>query len=147
MPKWRLCGGVRVIGRPSSTISPAVGDSNPASIMSAVVLPAPEGPSKRQELAAPNVQIEVAHDEVHAVVGLLHAAKAHQRLGLRFGQDRARGDRRPRGQHLRTASNLPARVGGPINALARQRGVHADVDPPSRLWLTRLAHGKLKLPV
>ena len=45
MPKWRLCGGVRVIGLPSSTISPAVGDSKPASIISVVVLPEPEGPS------------------------------------------------------------------------------------------------------
>ena len=45
MPKLRLCGGVRVIGLPSSRISPAVGDSKPASIISVVVLPEPEGPS------------------------------------------------------------------------------------------------------
>ena len=34
-----------------------------------------------EELAALDVQVELAHDEVHAVVGLLHAAKTHQRLG------------------------------------------------------------------
>ena len=45
MPKLRLCGGVRVIGWPSSKISPAVGDSKPASIIRQVVLPEPEGPS------------------------------------------------------------------------------------------------------
>ena len=45
MPKLRLCGGVRVIGTPLSKISPAVGDSKPASIISVVVLPEPEGPS------------------------------------------------------------------------------------------------------
>ena len=45
MPKLRLCGGVRVIGTPFRLISPAVGDSNPASIINVVVLPEPEGPS------------------------------------------------------------------------------------------------------
>ncbi|MCY1561304.1 hypothetical protein D9M68_985400 [compost metagenome] len=46
MPKFRLCGGVPVIGLPSSRISPEVGDSKPASIISVVVLPEPEGPSR-----------------------------------------------------------------------------------------------------
>src|SRR5438067_7258740 len=45
MPKLRLCGGVRVIGVPARLISPDVGDSKPASIISVVVLPEPEGPS------------------------------------------------------------------------------------------------------
>jgi hypothetical protein len=44
----RRCGGVRVMGEPSSRISPAVGDSNPASIIRQVVLPEPDGPSSER---------------------------------------------------------------------------------------------------
>ena len=46
MPMPRLCGGSVLIGWPSSTISPAVGVSKPASIISVVVLPEPDGPSR-----------------------------------------------------------------------------------------------------
>src|SRR6185369_1746655 len=45
MPIWRLYAGRRDSGLPSSRISPSVGVSNPASIISVVVLPEPEGPS------------------------------------------------------------------------------------------------------
>src|SRR6266545_8225774 len=45
MPIARRCGGKRESGLPSSRISPAVGDSKPASIISVVVLPEPDGPS------------------------------------------------------------------------------------------------------
>src|SRR5215470_7115469 len=45
MPRLRRYGGTRVSGRPSSMISPAVGDSKPAIIRRVVVLPEPLGPS------------------------------------------------------------------------------------------------------
>src|SRR3982751_3062004 len=45
MPIARLYGGSFDRGLPSSRISPSVGVSNPASIISVVVLPEPEGPS------------------------------------------------------------------------------------------------------
>ena len=49
MPRW--CGGSVSIGRPSSRIVPAVGASKPASSISVVVLPEPDGPEQRDELA------------------------------------------------------------------------------------------------
>ena len=45
MPMPRLCGGMLLIGCPSSVISPWVAVSNPASIIRQVVLPDPDGPS------------------------------------------------------------------------------------------------------
>src|SRR3990167_11320633 len=52
MPKLRLCGGVRVMGVPFKKISPAVGDSKPASIIKVVVLPEPEGPNSERNSPA-----------------------------------------------------------------------------------------------
>src|SRR5579872_2780290 len=46
MPMSRFSGGTRFIGRPLSEMMPWVGASNPASIISVVVLPEPDGPSK-----------------------------------------------------------------------------------------------------
>src|SRR5437016_14364468 len=46
MPKPRRSGGSPSIRTPSSRISPAVGGSRPASRLSAVDLPQPEGPRK-----------------------------------------------------------------------------------------------------
>ena len=43
MPKLRRCAGVARIERPSRRMSPALGASNPASIIRVVVLPDPEG--------------------------------------------------------------------------------------------------------
>ena len=45
MPIPRLCGGMLLIGLPSSLISPWVAVSKPASSIRQVVLPEPEGPS------------------------------------------------------------------------------------------------------
>ena len=42
----RRCGGSVSIGRPSSRIAPEVGASKPASSISVVVLPEPDGPSR-----------------------------------------------------------------------------------------------------
>ena len=44
----RLLGGVADIGWPSIRISPSVGVSKPATILSSVVLPQPEGPNKEK---------------------------------------------------------------------------------------------------
>ena len=81
MPMLRLCGGSASSERPSSKISPLVGASKPASIISVVVLPEPDGPEQRQELAPRDVEVEVAHDEVDAVVALLDVAEADDGRG------------------------------------------------------------------
>src|SRR5579864_1274737 len=46
MPTSRLFGGAYVASLPSIQISPAVGGTRPATIISSVVLPEPEGPSR-----------------------------------------------------------------------------------------------------
>src|ERR1700730_358224 len=46
MPILRRCAGIRVIGRSSRNISPALGSMSPAIIRRVVVLPQPEGPSR-----------------------------------------------------------------------------------------------------
>ena len=79
MPMLRWCGGSCDSGLPSSRISPAVGVSKPASIISVVVLPEPDGPEQRQELAALDVEIEVVDDARDAVVGLADADEADDR--------------------------------------------------------------------
>src|ERR1700674_4285563 len=45
MPIWRLCGGTSVTCSPSMAISPLSGRRNPATRLSSVVLPQPDGPS------------------------------------------------------------------------------------------------------
>ena len=45
MPMLRLCGGIPTTDVPSIAMSPALGISNPAIIISVVVLPDPLGPS------------------------------------------------------------------------------------------------------
>ena len=45
MPKLRFSGGVVAIELPPTRMSPAVMSWNPASIISSVVLPEPDGPS------------------------------------------------------------------------------------------------------
>src|SRR5215510_7367767 len=46
MPMSRLCGGTRVTSRSPKRISPLSGRMNPASTISSVVLPEPDGPSR-----------------------------------------------------------------------------------------------------
>ena len=58
------------IGCPRSRISPAVGRSKPASIISVVVLPEPEGPSSVRNSPFRDVEIEVIDDVGLSVVGL-----------------------------------------------------------------------------
>ena len=48
MPKPRFCGGTAAMSSPSSRIAPPSGRTNPATIISVVVLPEPEGPSSEK---------------------------------------------------------------------------------------------------
>src|SRR5688572_19250226 len=50
MPKLRLCVGTPVMSSPSSAIVPEDGSSNPAIILSSVVLPQPDGPSRQTKV-------------------------------------------------------------------------------------------------
>src|ERR1700730_15166134 len=52
MPTFRRCAGIRVIGRSSRNIAPALGSMSPAIIRRVVVLPQPEGPSRATMLPA-----------------------------------------------------------------------------------------------
>ena len=45
-----------------------------------MVLPEPDGPEQGQELAARHVEVEVAHDQRLAVIGLLHVDELNVRL-------------------------------------------------------------------
>ena len=90
MPISRRCGGSRDSGLPSSRISPSVGVSKPASIISVVVLPEPRRPEQRQELAALDVEVQVFDDQRFAVIGLadideLHVGRGHSRDRVRPG--------------------------------------------------------------
>ena len=62
------CAGTAACGtrpRPRGGCGPRVGDSNPAIIRSVVVLPQPDGPEHREELAAADREVGVVHrDEV-----------------------------------------------------------------------------------
>ena len=49
----RRCGGSAVMSRPPSTIRPAAGWMNPASVRSSVVLPEPEPPSSTNSSPRP----------------------------------------------------------------------------------------------
>ena len=42
-------------------------------------------PQQSEELATTDVEVEVFHDEVFAIVAFLHATKAHQHIGIRGG--------------------------------------------------------------
>src|SRR6266446_3804393 len=55
MPTFRRCAGIRVIGRSSRKISPALGSMSPAIIRKVVVLPQPEGPSRATMLPGSSV--------------------------------------------------------------------------------------------
>ena len=51
----------------------------------------PRGPQQRQELALRDVEVQILHDQLQAVVSLPHIAEAHERHGLgRHVQDRRR---------------------------------------------------------
>src|SRR6185369_300579 len=85
-------------------------------------LAGPGGAEQREELAAADVEIEMLHDHVDTVVGLLHAAKAHQRLtGSRFlasARARGGGERGRWVQHQRIASKLSERTRKPSSSSA-----------------------------
>ena len=51
MPMSRFAGGIASIARPPTVMRPSVGVSNPASIISEVVLPEPDAP--RRETNSP----------------------------------------------------------------------------------------------
>ena len=54
----RLYGGVPTASTPPIRISPSSGCSKPAIIRSDVVLPQPDGPEQRQELALVDAQVD-----------------------------------------------------------------------------------------
>ena len=58
MPMLRLWAGVRVMSEPPTSTAPESANSKPAAMRSAVVLPQPEGPSRRDELALADVEVE-----------------------------------------------------------------------------------------
>ena len=101
MPMSRRYGGLCDSGLPSSRISPAVGISNPASIISVVVLPEPDGPSSVRNSPRSDVEIEVVDDARDAVVGLADADEADDRVG---------GARRGANAHARPFSRTIAQV-------------------------------------
>ena len=79
MPIWRLYGGRRDSGLPSSRISPKVGVSKPASIISVVVLPEPDGPSSVRNSPRSMSRWRSSTTRVDAVVGLADADEADDR--------------------------------------------------------------------
>ena len=78
MPMLRRCGGMATTDVPSIAMSPAVGVSKPAIIISVVVLPEPLGPEQRQELARADVERDAVH-RADAVVALLQAGERRPR--------------------------------------------------------------------
>ena len=46
MPMFRLCGASVMISRPSTRMLPLLGRTKPATAISSVVLPEPDGPSR-----------------------------------------------------------------------------------------------------
>ena len=65
---------------PTRTV-PDVGSLKPAIIRSVVVLPQPDGPEQREELAARDVEVEVV-DDGRAAEDLGQAAQADDRTGV-----------------------------------------------------------------
>ena len=70
---------------PRQITSPCVGASRPAMMRSSVDLPDPERPSRPDDLAGPELQLDIVqHDQVGAavlVIGLPHAADLEQQVG------------------------------------------------------------------
>ena len=69
MASPRSLGSRSVTSRSPIVIGPAVTSSRPASRLSSVVLPQPEGPEQDQELAVVDLEVEVL-EHGHAAVGL-----------------------------------------------------------------------------
>ncbi len=66
----RLFGGMPTAERPPISISPSVGSSKPAIIRSVVVLPQPDGPEQREELARLHLEVDVVdRDEIPEPLG------------------------------------------------------------------------------
>mgnify|MGYP003694365039 CR=1 FL=1 len=57
----RRLGGISAMSCPSIMMWPSVGTSRPASMRSNVVLPQPEGPSRREELSRHDVEADIVH--------------------------------------------------------------------------------------
>ena len=82
MPMSRLCGGTlvdRLAVERRSRRGSAI--SNPASIISAVVLPEPEGPSRVRNSPLPMSRSRPFDDQRLAVIGLLYIAEPDERAG------------------------------------------------------------------
>src|SRR4051812_6870917 len=86
MPILRLCGGRRDSGLPSSRISPVVGFSNPASIISVVVLPEPEGP--RRVKNSPRSMSRSSSSTTRAVPSYVLLTDAKRTIGSAIANDK-----------------------------------------------------------
>ncbi len=74
MSRW--LAGTSVMSWPSTTIRPESGSSSPASARSAVVLPQPDGPEQRDQLARGQLQCQAVQGVDRPVVAL-HVEQLH----------------------------------------------------------------------
>ncbi len=94
-------------GRSNRRASPAVGRISPTSIRSAVVLPAPLGPSSPQTWPRLDLEVE-PRDRLHAAVALRQAAHGDHRLSV-IDATLGRGSRRSGSQRHEDPVKPPAR--------------------------------------
>ena len=80
----RLFGGRSVMSAPSIQMRPSSGLSNPPSILSRVVLPQPEGPSRAKKLPVGDAQRDPVNGDRRAVAAG-DLVNFQQRLAHRFG--------------------------------------------------------------
>ena len=78
----RFQGGTSAMSWPSIRIRPEVGVSNPASMRRSVVLPQPDGPKQREELALVDVEADIV-DRVDVAILLDDVLDLDERLGVR----------------------------------------------------------------
>ena len=83
------CRAARAPASPSSSTTPAVGSSSPATHLSSVVLPQPDGPDDADELAGRDVERQVA-DRVDVAVVLLEVLDVQHPVPLSSARSRAR---------------------------------------------------------
>ena len=83
MPMLRWLGFSLVMSLPATTIAPAVGSSKPATILSTVVLPQPEGPRKETNSPAPTSRLK-SWTTVVGPIGFADVLDREERVGHGF---------------------------------------------------------------
>ena len=73
MPRRSLTGSWSVTSRPSISIVPVVGSISRLIIFSVVDLPQPDGPTRHDQLAAADVEVELVDGDRAVGVGLADA--------------------------------------------------------------------------